>query len=45
MNITTLKGIGTKTAELFAKLGIYTTQDLLKFYPMKNIHILEIMPL
>ncbi len=33
MNITTLKGIGTKTAELFAKLGIYTTQDLLKFYP------------
>lgn len=33
MNITTLKGIGAKTAELFAKLGIYTTQDLLKFYP------------
>lgn len=33
MNITTLKGIGTKTAELFAKLGIYTTQDLLKWYP------------
>ncbi len=33
MNIITLKGIGTKTAELFAKLGIYTTQDLLKFYP------------
>lgn len=33
MNIITLKGIGTKTAELFAKLGIYTTQDLLKWYP------------
>lgn len=33
MNITTLKGIGTKTAELFAKLGIYTIQDLLKWYP------------
>ena len=33
MNIITLKGIGTKTAELFAKLGIYTIQDLLKWYP------------
>jgi len=31
--ITQLKGIGEKTAKLFAKLGIYTVEDLLDYYP------------
>ena len=32
-SITQLKGIGDKTAKLFAKLGIYTVEDLLVYYP------------
>ena len=32
-DITTLKGIGEKTAGLFHRLGIYTVDDLLNFYP------------
>ena len=32
-NITSLKGIGEKTARLFNRLGIYTTQELLSYYP------------
>ncbi len=31
--ITQLKGVGDKTARLFAKLGIYTIEDLLVYYP------------
>lgn len=31
--ITQLKGIGDKTAKLFAKLGIYTVEDLLIYFP------------
>ncbi len=33
MDITELKGIGPKKAEIFNRLSIYTTQDLLRFYP------------
>lgn len=33
MNITSLKGVGDKTAKLFAKLGITTTEELLHYYP------------
>ncbi len=33
MDITSLKGIGEKTAKLFAKLGITTTEELLYYYP------------
>lgn len=33
MEITALKGIGEKSAGLFAKLGIATTKDLLHYYP------------
>lgn len=33
MDITTLKGIGEKTARLFEKLDIRTAQDLLHYYP------------
>lgn len=32
-NISTLKGIGEKTAQLFGKLEIYTIGDLLKYFP------------
>ncbi len=32
-DIMTLKGIGEKTANLFHKMGIYTVEDLLGFYP------------
>lgn len=28
-----LKGVGEKTEKLFAKLGILTTDDLLRYYP------------
>ena len=31
--VTSLKGIGEKTAGLFARLGIYTVEDLLHDYP------------
>lgn len=33
--IKNLKGIGPKRAELFHKLGIYTIEDLLHFYPRR----------
>ncbi len=32
-SITSIKGVGEKTAELFAKLNIHTIEDLLLFYP------------
>lgn len=32
-NIQSIKGVGEKSAALFAKLNIYTVQDLLRFYP------------
>ena len=35
MNITSIKGIGEKTAALFDKLNIRDTGDLLKFFPME----------
>ena len=33
MNIRDLKGIGEKSEQLFHKLNVYNTADLLKFYP------------
>ncbi|MDE6663209.1 MAG: ATP-dependent DNA helicase RecG [Lachnospiraceae bacterium] len=33
MDITSLKGIGEKTAKLFTRLNITTTEDLLHYYP------------
>jgi len=33
MEITALKGVGEKTAKLFARLGITATEDLLCYYP------------
>lgn len=33
MDLTSLKGIGDKTAKLFAKLGLTTTEELLRYYP------------
>lgn len=32
-SITTLKGVGEKTAALFSKLGVETVEDLLHYYP------------
>lgn len=31
--VTSLKGVGEKTAALFAKLDVYTVEDLLHYYP------------
>ncbi len=33
MDITALKGIGEKSAGLFNRLGIATTEELLRYYP------------
>ena len=33
MRINELKGIGDKTEKLFNKLNVYTTEDLIHFYP------------
>lgn len=33
MNIREVKGIGEKTEKLFNKLGVYTTEELLEYYP------------
>ncbi len=34
MKLTELKGIGPKTEELFAKLGVFSTKDLIRYYPI-----------
>ncbi len=34
MRLSELKGIGEKTEKLFAKLGIQTSEELLRFYPV-----------
>ncbi len=39
MNIEQLKGIGPKTLEIFNKIGIYTVEDLLTYYPFKYLNI------
>ena len=33
MNINKLKGVGEKTTDLFHKIGVYTTDDLIRYYP------------
>ena len=33
MRITELKGIGEKTEKLFQKVGVYTAEDLIRYYP------------
>ena len=40
-SITTLKGIGDKTAQLLAKLGIRTVEDLIRYYPVRFIPYVE----
>ncbi|MBD5157590.1 MAG: ATP-dependent DNA helicase RecG [Butyrivibrio sp.] len=35
MKISGLKGIGSKTEQLFNRLGVYTAEDLLTFYPRR----------
>lgn len=34
MNITELKGIGEKTEKLFQKVGVFTVEDLIRYYPV-----------
>jgi len=41
-NITTLKGIGEKTAKLFSSLGVETISDLVGFYPARFLPYPEI---
>ena len=36
-NIQFIKGVGNKRAQLFNKLGVYTLQDLINYYPRKYI--------
>lgn len=38
-SLITLKGVGTKTADKFAKLNINTIGDLLKYYPRQNAYL------
>lgn len=40
-SIGTMKGVGPKTAALFAKLNIYTMDDLLRFYPRTYLSYAE----
>ncbi|MGN0986826.1 MAG: ATP-dependent DNA helicase RecG [Otoolea sp.] len=43
-SITTVKGIGEKTAKLFARLGVETVEDLLHYYPRAYDTFLEPKP-
>ncbi len=40
MNLSDIKGIGPKTEKLFNKAGVYSVDDLLKYYP-RNYDIFE----
>ncbi len=42
-SIMSLKGVGQKTAALFAKKNVYTIEDLLKFYPRNYLSYAEPM--
>ena len=44
MDISGIKGIGTKTYELLHKMDIYTTEDLISYYPYRY-NIIKIVPL
>ena len=50
MELTKLKGIGEKTAEAFNRLGIFSAEDLVKFYPRayesfdKPVPLYELVP-
>ncbi|MBE5996243.1 MAG: ATP-dependent DNA helicase RecG [Lachnospiraceae bacterium] len=41
MQIGSIKGVGEKTEALFHKIGVYTAEDLLRYYP---VHYLEYAP-
>ncbi len=45
MEITYLKGVGPKKAELYQKLGIDTVEKLTKFYPRDYIDFTELTPI
>ncbi len=45
MELSELKGIGTRTEELFHKIGIYTPCDLLYYFPADYIYYSEPVPI
>ncbi len=45
MELTFLKGVGPKKAELYQKLGINTAEELAKFYPRDYIDFTELTPI
>ncbi len=45
MELTFLKGVGPKKAELYQKLGINTVEELAKFYPRDYIDFTELTPI
>lgn len=44
-SITSLKGIGEKTKELFAKMGVYTVGDILLHFPRRYIRYPKMEPI
>ena len=44
MDISGIKGIGTKTYELLHKLNIYTVDDLINYYPYRY-NVIKVIPL
>lgn len=45
MQIQYIKGVGERMAARFAKLGIYTLEDLLSYYPRDYVDYSEVYPL
>ena len=43
--INALKGVGTKRAEQFHKLGVDTVYSLLRYYPRRYINYTEYLPI
>ena len=44
-SITSLKGIGEKTKDLFAKMGVYTVGDILLHFPRTYIRYPKMEPI
>ena len=37
-SVTAVKGVGEKTAESFSRLGIFTVEDLVNYYPRSYVN-------
>ncbi|MBQ7562659.1 MAG: ATP-dependent DNA helicase RecG [Lachnospiraceae bacterium] len=44
-DITEIKGVGEKTAELFHKLGVFSCEDLLYYFPRDYVRYDDLVPL